>query len=272
MTSHEHYRELVAGHALSALEPQDEQLLLAHLSACAPCSRELVGQREALAHLAYAVEPVEPPASLLDGIRARVLETDPGAFDAPAAPPVPVQSGPGLADVIPLASRRRLVSRPARLVTAAASVSIAAIVGLGAWNIALHQDNVQQDQVSAQFEAALETIKAEPGQTVSLRGEDGEVNVVAVMHDGRMDLVTDGFETNGRSDRYVVWGQNGTDNPEALADFTIDSDGIDVVRGVATIGGQVPQTLLVSRERGPVRSDLPAAPQQPIYAQGVTGA
>jgi len=269
MTSHEHYRELVAGHALSALEPEDEQLLLAHLAACAPCSRELVGQHEALAHLAYAVEPVEPPASLFDGIRAQVLETDPGAFDAPA---VPAQTGPGLADVIPLAARRRLGSRPARLVTAAASVSVAAIVGLGAWNIALHQDNVQQDQVSAQFEAALETIKAEPGQTVSLRGEGGEVNVVAVMHDGRMDLVTDGFDTNGRSDRYVVWGQNGTDNPEALADFTIDSDGIDVVRGVATIGGQVPQTLLVSRELGPVRSALPVAPQQPIYAQGVTGA
>lgn len=271
----EQFRELVAGHALSALEPEDEYVLLAHLRACAPCSRELLVQRQALAQLAYAVEPVEPPASLLAGIRVRMLESDPDAFGIPELTPHAVTSRTASPTGTTLPLRRpprRLQTRAARLVAVAACASIAAIVGLGAWNIALRQDNVEQAQVSAQFQAALDTIKGGPGQTVTLRSPEGDVKVVAVLHGDKMDLVTDGFQPNGEQDRYVVWGKTGTNNPEPLGDFAIDSDGIDVVRGVWTLGQPLPEVLLVSRESGSLTTRLPVAPRQPIYAQGETSA
>ena len=60
---HERFAELAAGYALSALEPEDEQLFLAHLPGCASCGRDLTEHRGTLAHLAYAPEVVGPPAS-----------------------------------------------------------------------------------------------------------------------------------------------------------------------------------------------------------------
>ena len=36
---HERFEELAAGHALGALEPEDEQAFLAHVPACARCER-----------------------------------------------------------------------------------------------------------------------------------------------------------------------------------------------------------------------------------------
>ncbi len=67
------FEELAAGHALHALEPEDEQLFRTHLSGCARCERALDEHAAALAQLAYAPDAAEPPPSLLEGIRAGVL-------------------------------------------------------------------------------------------------------------------------------------------------------------------------------------------------------
>jgi len=62
---HELYAELAVGHALSSLEPADEQVFLAHLPGCARCERDLVAHRETAAHLAYAAAAVALVASLV---------------------------------------------------------------------------------------------------------------------------------------------------------------------------------------------------------------
>jgi hypothetical protein len=68
--SHEEIKELLALEAAGALRGGEEAALAEHLSSCAECRRELAELRDVASMLAYAVEPVAPPAYL----RVRVLE------------------------------------------------------------------------------------------------------------------------------------------------------------------------------------------------------
>jgi anti-sigma-K factor RskA len=81
---HRELQDLIPAHALDALEPDDAVLLEAHIDTCDDCRRELDELRETTALLAFATDPVEPPASL----RARILEA--------VAEPAPARSRPRL--------------------------------------------------------------------------------------------------------------------------------------------------------------------------------
>ena len=50
------------GHAFSALEPDEDRALEAHLPHCAICRRAHDEARDVVAALGRAVPPVEPPA------------------------------------------------------------------------------------------------------------------------------------------------------------------------------------------------------------------
>src|SRR3954462_2120886 len=68
---HEEYKELLALEAVGALEAGARAPLEGHLSSCDDCRSELREMSDAMAALAYTVEPVIPPAAL----RARVLQS-----------------------------------------------------------------------------------------------------------------------------------------------------------------------------------------------------
>jgi anti-sigma-K factor RskA len=68
--SHEDYKEMLAEHALGALDAADARSLEAHLATCADCSAELARWLDTTATLAYAAPRVEPPLQL----RSRLLE------------------------------------------------------------------------------------------------------------------------------------------------------------------------------------------------------
>ena len=111
---HDRFEELAVGHALAALEPDDEQAFLAHLRGCAACERNVAAHTETLSHLAYAAGPVELPDSLLSGIRAGVR-----ASGRPMASPAAALERPATLDEA--RARRRLHVHP-RSLTAAAAV------------------------------------------------------------------------------------------------------------------------------------------------------
>ncbi|MHB8451095.1 MAG: hypothetical protein ACYDAQ_11690 [Mycobacteriales bacterium] len=77
MSSHEAFEELAAGHALHALEPEDEQALLAHLPGCSTCQAALAEMQAVAAQLAGAVPDEAPPPELLARIRAATDATTP---------------------------------------------------------------------------------------------------------------------------------------------------------------------------------------------------
>src|SRR5258708_3142246 len=69
MDDHQQYQELLALHALDALDAPEPRLLEAHLATCAECRAALVEWRDATGLLAHAATPAAPSNEL----RARIL-------------------------------------------------------------------------------------------------------------------------------------------------------------------------------------------------------
>lgn len=66
---HDHIEELMAGYALRSLSGEDaaeaDRLLFEHVPDCARCRATLLAFTDAAADLAFAVDPIEPPETLL---------------------------------------------------------------------------------------------------------------------------------------------------------------------------------------------------------------
>ncbi len=263
MTRHdEHVRfeELAAGHALHALEPEDEQLFRAHLSGCARCERALDEHAAALAHLAYAPDAAEPAPSLLEGIRAGVL-----ASGREASFPSPdVQEQPAQLDEV---RRRRDASRLRRAGTLTGVAAAAAlVVSLGVWNIGLQQDRDAQVEFSARMSAAVGQLRDENTETVPLRGTAGEVVAVALVRGDEMSLVLDGLPVNDAATTYVVWGESSLGDKRAVGAFDVTTDGLDVRDGMRLQTSVTDVTrYLVTMEQG---DSAPAIPTLPVLAAG----
>jgi anti-sigma factor RsiW len=245
MTRDEHARfeELAAGHALSALEPGDEEVFLAHLPSCAACERAVAEHRETASHLAYAADPVALPDSLLDRIRAEVQATG-----RAMPPPAPVSLDAAR-------TRRRAPLPPAWTAVAAA---VALVLSLGVWNVSLRQGRSDLEQRADRLAAAVQTL--EIGTRVPLADGSGRPVAVAVLHDDRVSLVVDGLAANDRStSTYVLW-QTGATGTRAVAAFDVRGEAVDVVRDlplVTTLKGWT--ALAVTREPGRTAPEVPGS-------------
>lgn len=254
IVDHAGFSELVAGHAVHALEPEDEAVLLGHLPSCDACTRELAEHCDTLGHLAYGTRSFEPPASLFAGIRSAVEAESPGAF-RPPAPPTDLD-------------RRRERKRPNRaqvLVAAAASISIAGLVALGAWNLTLQRDNAGQGQLSQALRSAVDEIVAAPDRReVQLADASGSVDAVAVLYDDTLDLVVGGLAPNDPgTSTYVLWGLTNGGQEIALTSFDVGQG----VKAVPEVGLPVslqpaPHLLAVTLEDG--RSAPAASNGRPV--------
>ena len=126
--------ELAAAYALGSVDPTEERAISEHLATCGEPhaeARDLVG---AASVLPAAIEPVTPSAALRARLMTTIAET-PQDHRAAAAP-VP----PSLTDA-PSRPWWRLAPLPAGL----AAVGLAAVIGLGAWNVSLNQRLAARD-------------------------------------------------------------------------------------------------------------------------------
>jgi anti-sigma-K factor RskA len=119
---------LTAAYALDALDPDERGAYEEHLATCERCREELGRLSVVTAELAFAADPVSPPPAL----RERIL--DAARSERP--------------NVVPLRPRRRA----AVAAVAVAAVAVCAAVGLGIWNISLH------DQLSNTRQQTLQRI------------------------------------------------------------------------------------------------------------------
>ncbi len=69
---HEDFKEMLAMHALSALDADDQRALDQHLSECVECRRELADWEDTAAALALSARPAEPSAEVRDRIMGAV--------------------------------------------------------------------------------------------------------------------------------------------------------------------------------------------------------
>jgi anti-sigma factor RsiW len=247
--SHELYEQLAVGHALSALEPEDEQAFLAHLPGCAACERALAEHTETLAHLAYEVEAAEPPPGLLDGIRAGVAASGrSGDFPAPA---------PVSLDAVREQRRHRTVRFTTALLGAAAALVM--VVGLVIVNQGLQDRNKDTQAADAQLAAAVSRLLTPGAKKVDLLGSGGEHAVAVVDRNGRLSLVLDGLDPND-ADRstYVLWERSELGAVKAVGTFDVSSEDVAVVDGLHLAGdvGALDR-LMVTQEQG--RSAPPLA-------------
>ncbi len=259
---HVRFEELAVGHALSALEPEDEQVFVRHLASCTACQRDVREHQDALAVLALSADPVEPPPSVLEGIRAGMAAD---GRSAPARTPAaaPPQEVASLA-----AARERRAGRTARAVQWVGAAAAAALVlSLGAWNLSLRSDRDASEQYGDRLAAAVRDLARPDSTSVPLESAaDGSVVAVAVVRDSDVSLVVDGLQPNGSGTSYVLWAQDASGGVRPVGAFDVEQAQVDVVQDLPVEGGVASVTkYLVSQEQG---DEAPATPAGDVLASG----
>jgi anti-sigma-K factor RskA len=124
--AHEQYQEMLAVHALSALDDADERALIEHLRTCTECRAELDQWRTNASALAFMSTPAEPSPKVRERILAQVrAELEAGANSNESAPP------PSPAKVVPFVDRRAEMRRRfGALEAIAATIVVALLIGL----------------------------------------------------------------------------------------------------------------------------------------------
>jgi anti-sigma-K factor RskA len=118
----EHVDELIAAHALHALDADDERRVEEHLAGCDRCRAQLREMEGVAAAIAYAAPAAQPPAEL----RGRVLEAI-----GPTVVASPAEAAPD--------RDRRWAGWP-RFSAFAVPALAAAVVALAVWNVSLRDD------------------------------------------------------------------------------------------------------------------------------------
>jgi anti-sigma-K factor RskA len=253
--THDAFLELAAGYALYALEPEDEQTFLAHLSACAECERAVAEHQDTLAHLAYSADAGEPPPALLEGIRAGVRES--GRASTYAAPASLDRAR---------TDRARRTTDGLRLRRAAtwlgAAAAFALIGSLAVWNTSLQRD---QQEASGDLDRILQALSTSDTRAVQLQRPDStDVVAVALVHDGSMDLVVTGLQANeAEQTSYVLWGKNELGGVRAVGAFDVSVAPHQVLEDI-TLDGEM-TAFMVTHEDG---NTPPPVSTRPVLAIG----
>jgi anti-sigma-K factor RskA len=130
VSSHQDWEEIAAGHALGALEPENQQRFEVHLRTCPECRQVLLDTEVVMAELAVAPDPVAPPAELKARLMAAIRDE---SGDEPRRAAV---RSTGTLEIVRDRRRAReaLTDRWVRL-AAAASVVLLAVIAAGVWSL-----------------------------------------------------------------------------------------------------------------------------------------
>ena len=273
--SHDDALELAAGYVLGALESAEEAAVRDHLATCPQPHPEFGELGEVVAALLEDVELVEPPAALrdriMDAARADLDErTRAAATRAPATPAAAPATGPLPAPptAFPSAADReaRRTARTSRLDWALRIAAVIAIVAVGAWGLGLQR---QLDAASRfdQSVAAVLDAAARPGaQAVILTPAEGKQGkgIAAVGPDGAVTMALRDLPATSGAQVYTTWVIVGKNAPVAVADFTVDSNGL---ASVTTRPAPTPPGAIIALTLEPNAGNT--APKGEIYATGV---
>lgn len=274
-SSHDHSRweELAVGHALSALEPADEEAFVQHVRTCDECARTVAETHEMMGVLSEEVDPVEPTESLRANILAGIAADSTSDESAAAGDPTAdgQRGGPVHADE--LEQRRRRTGRhghrdsSVRMPWYAAAAVIVLVLVLAAGNVfQLVRNEAEMRQVAEERQEArqvVQCVEEASCRALPMRSTDTEsVPVMALVENGRVRLMVDGLRTNDAdSTTYVLWQQSGG-TLRAVEGFDVTKSGT-VIIDAGRLGGSLKDTkfLAVSRERG---NQLPEKPSKPL--------
>lgn len=249
MSEHGKYEQLAAGFALSALEPGDEMAFRAHLAGCDACSELLMEHSTTLGHLAFAGAGEEPPASVLEGIRA-------GVRAARSESLRPVEAPISLGE-----ARTQRENRTVRLRTAVVGVAASLVLALGFIFVGPSADN----QPTTRNDALSQVISSltKPGaRRIDLTG-DG--HAVAILNGSHISLALQGLPVNDRGRSiYVLWGKSRYGGVSAVGSFDVSTTKPVAINDLGTVTPGTLQLLMVTKESG--RKAPAVTTQQPVMS------
>ena len=235
--THPEIEELLGAYALDAVDPDEAEVVEAHLRECPRCRSEVAAHREVAAALAHVGAPAPP--GVWEGI-ARGLEEAPPQLD------------------LPRLDRRWDRPRSRRPGRALAALAAAAVV-LVALGVQVVRQEERLDKLSAALEdQGLEGVVTaallDPGaRRVDLRSDDGRLHADAVLTpDGSGYLVRHNLPALSEELTYQLWA--------VVGDRKVSVGVLGPRPGVAAFradAGVVLLAVTVEREGGVVASDKP---------------
>ena len=241
---HKEYQDLLASHALEALDASEARALKDHLETCAHCRAELIEMRDTAGLLAHAAAPAEPGGE----VRARILARS-RAERQPAETSAQVVAMP----------RRATKLLPNLLRLAAAIAFVALLVGvIVLWrrDVRMRQEitqlsrqvNTQQHElvrdrdVLGRQREALTLLNSPNAKKMELTaGQTAQNARGTFVYDektGRGVLLAEGLPATPADKAYELWFIPKDRSPMAGKIFTVDAS------GHAMLPGQIPPEAL----------------------------
>jgi len=224
--------EIAAAYGLDAVDAREATDLEQHLDGCPQPhhdARELIA---AATLVAEAIDPVAPSPGLRDRLMATIAETP---QEEPAAAIAPAQrAAPG----VEMATPRRSWWQFGPLTSAVAAVSLAAVVGLGAWGVSLSGR-------LAEREAALRAVASADAAYIG----HGEAGRGWVIQSGEQAIfMADGLAELAAGQLYELWFIDDEGNAVAAGTLT-DTDGVALVTLERAIDDATTFAVTVETER-----------------------
>jgi hypothetical protein len=212
--------------------------------------------------MATDLPQAEPSDELRHRLRRSVEETEQLAAPARVVEPAPatvstIGSARGSAE----GGRRRWLP-------ALAAAAVAAVVGLGVWNVVLTEDRQDLRSTVASQSEVMEALLDPHRATLSPLGDDGEPIATVVPRDGELEVVTHGLAPNdAERTTYVVWGLQGG-QPVPLGTFDVQDPQMEMQTvGSGLTGLDQYDEYAVSLEPG---QEAPSAPTDVVATGQVT--
>jgi anti-sigma-K factor RskA len=196
--THDDIAELLGAYALDAVDPDEAELVEAHLRECPRCTAEVAEHREVAAMLAHSGAPA--PEGLWTQISAS-LEEPPPELDLPLG-------GRSTGTVVDLDERRR-TSLTCWLPVGAAAAAVLVVVGLVAGLVIADDGPGDPSQVAAPAleDIALRVLDDPTARQATLAGEEGDLAAaVAIDADGSGYLLGETLPTLDDDRTYQLWG------------------------------------------------------------------
>lgn len=223
--------DLLAGYLVDALDPDDSERFVAHLSGCVACTAELRSLSQTVADLAEAHRVVPPPE-----VEDRLMDA---VFGAAATSP-------------PAAVPMRPTRRPRWLLPVAAVAALVVGAGLVAGVVALQSHDSDSQVVAVESSRVVsEVMNAPDAHVMALAVPEGSAAIVV---SGAMDkaVVTGELPMPGADKEYHVWAVMSDGAMTSAGAFVPDSTGAVAMPLHSTVSG-VAGFMMTVEDQGAVR-------------------
>jgi anti-sigma-K factor RskA len=199
-SDHNDWYELVAGHALHALDAPDEARLVKHLAHCDDCRAELDVHALTASHLASLADDAELVAPAWSSVRAAVIGTAPATVDAPP--------------VVDELAQRRAKRQPGQwILAAAAAVLVLAGATVASWQV-LGSNGSGNSQPGA-----IEHCSVQGCQEIELRSSEGVDRADVLVSDGSVQVQPLELSKPASGRTFVLWQLPHGGAPIPLGEF-----------------------------------------------------